>query len=152
MPTTGIVHALRDTNHTQTLATIKKMKLILTISVLLLVANFGFAQNTDDRFHLDSISAAKLIDIAIENNETHNVINDDRRLIDTKEKAIELAEFYLFDIYGKKEILNQKPYDIFLIKNRWLITGTLKKEYVGGTFLIIFDSTNGNVLQITHGK
>ncbi|WNJ17150.1 NTF2 fold immunity protein [Pontibacter sp. G13] len=128
------------------------MKLFFTISILLLVASSGFAQNTDDRFHLDSISVAKLVDIAIENIETHNVINDDHRLINTKEKAIELAEFYLFDIYGKKEILNQKPYDIFLIKNHWLIKGTLKKGYKGGTFLIIFDSTNGKILQITHGK
>lgn len=128
------------------------MKKIVITSLTICLSIITLAQNTDNRQHLDSIAAEKLIDIAVENGENHNVVNDVNKLIDTEEKAIVLAEFYLITIYGKKEIIKQKPYDIFLLNNCWLISGTLKKGYKGGTFLIIIDSTNGTVLQITHGK
>lgn len=129
-----------------------KMKCLLIIFFILFSSSMAFSQTESDRLHLDSLSAAKLIDAIDTKTEGHNLINDDKQLIVGKEKAIALAEFYLFDIYGKKEILLQKPYDIFLIKNRWLISGTLKKGYVGGAFMIIIDAINGSVLQITHGK
>ena len=55
-------------------------------------------------------------------------------------------------IYGKENIESQKPYEHYLIKNYWIIAGTLKKDIVGGTFLIIIDARNSKILKITHGK
>ena len=58
----------------------------------------------------------------------------------------------LFSIYGKDNIIKQSPYEIYFIDNYWVIGGTLPKEYLGGTFLIIIDSRNCKIIRITHGK
>ena len=126
------------------------MKYFLTILTIILGLNLK--AQTDTTQYLDSLTASKLLDEVIGGTEGHNIINDDTKLIDTKEKAIKLAEFYLFYGYGKQNIQKQKPYNIHFIKMRWIISGTLAKGYKGGTFLIIIDSTNGSVLRITHGK
>ena len=63
-----------------------------------------------------------------------------------------MAEYILFNIYGKDNIENQKPYETHLIENHWVISGTLQKGMKGGTFLIIIDARNSKVLKISHGK
>ena len=55
-------------------------------------------------------------------------------------------------IKPKKNIENQKPYDIYEIDEYWIISGTLTKGTDGGTFMIIIDSRNYKVLRLTHGK
>ena len=78
-------------------------------------------------------------------------------ILKTKEIAIAVAEPILFNIYGEGNIIKQRPYEIYLIDNYWVIIGTLKtstqNEIVcGGTFLIILNSKNGQVISLTHGK
>ena len=82
----------------------------------------------------------------------HNVINPKTILLKDEGKAIEFAEQILFDLYGKKEIKNQRPYEAYNIDNYWVISGTLSKGMFGGTFLIIIDSRDCRVVRITHGK
>ena len=52
----------------------------------------------------------------------------------------------------KENIEKQKPYEIFLIDNHWILSGTLPTNKDGGTFLIIIDARNSKVIKITHGK
>lgn len=53
----------------------------------------------------------------------------------------------------EKKILNhKKPYQINLINDYWIITGTLHKKMIGGVFEMVFDSWNGKVLILQHGK
>jgi len=66
--------------------------------------------------------------------------------------AISVAEPILFSIYGKDNITKQRPYEIYFIDNYWVIAGTLPKGYLGGTFLIIIDSKDSEIIRITHGK
>lgn len=72
-------------------------------------------------------------------------------IIPDKETAIEIAEKILFKVYGKENIEEQKPYEIYLIDGYWIMFGTLHYD-VGGTFLIVMDSKNGEVINIGHGK
>jgi hypothetical protein len=65
--------------------------------------------------------------------------------------AIAIAEPILFSIYGKQEILDEKPYKIFHISDYWIIEGTLHYD-VGGVFLIILDDRNGEVIKIAHSE
>jgi len=58
----------------------------------------------------------------------------------------------LWDIYGKKRIKKQKPYNVYLIDKYWFLKGTLPKGMKGGTFMIIIDSRNYKVIRLTHGK
>jgi hypothetical protein len=73
-------------------------------------------------------------------------------LIKDKETAIAVAEPILFNIYGKKNIIAERPYECYLIDGYWYISGTLPKGYIGGVFEIIIDSGNGKVIKLIHGK
>jgi len=63
-----------------------------------------------------------------------------------------VPEPILFSIYGKGNITKQRPYEIYFIDNHWVIIGTLPKDYLGGTFLIIIDSKDSKIIRITYGK
>lgn len=94
----------------------------------------------------------KQLDYALTDSTGHNCIDNKRIIIKTKETAISVVEPILFDLYGKENIINQKPYKASNIRNYWIIEGSLPKDYLGGTFFIIVDSRNGEIIKITHGK
>ena len=73
-------------------------------------------------------------------------------LITEKSTAIAIAEVLLFKIYGKENITSERPYEIYRIDGYWFISGTLPKGYLGGTFIIIINSINGEVIKLIHGK
>lgn len=74
------------------------------------------------------------------------------KVIPNRELAVKYAELILFDIYGKDKIEGEKPYEINLIDDYWIIRGSLLEGYVGGTFEIIFNSKNGQIIKLVHGK
>ena len=73
-------------------------------------------------------------------------------LIKDKETAIQISETILFKIYGKDNITSQRPYEINFIDGYWVLNGTLPENMLGGTFLIIINAINGQVIKLTHGK
>jgi hypothetical protein len=127
----------------------KKLK-TLTLIVFLLFTVMSFGQSSDYR-KMTKEQANTILAEALSDSTLHNVIGAKPILTDSA-KAIKFAEFVLFDIYGKDNIEIQKPYDIFHIDSYWLISGILPKGYVGGTFLIIMDSRNSQIIRLTHGK
>ena len=96
--------------------------------------------------------AENTLELALSKKAEHNIINPHAQLIKDTITALTIAETILFSIFDKTSILNQKPYEIHHITNYWVIFGTLPKEYIGGTFLLILDDRNAEVLTITHGK
>ncbi len=92
--------------------------------------------------------------LTLKSGSVHNVVNLESSIIKDKKTAIAVAEPILFGIYGKENIERQKPYDVQYVEVYWVISGTLKEGgfAFGGTFLIIMDSRNGQVLRMTHGK
>ncbi len=89
---------------------------------------------------------------ALSNKGIHNVIDNTKLILKDSTTAITIAETVLFDIYGKDNIIRQKPYSSILIDNHWIISGVLPERYKGGTFLIIIDARNCKIIRITHGK
>ena len=73
-------------------------------------------------------------------------------LIKDKETAIQISEAILFKVYGKDNIVSQRPYETYFMDGYWIIGGTLPKDMLGGTFLIIINSVNGQVIKLSHGK
>lgn len=73
-------------------------------------------------------------------------------LIPDKETAIAVAEPILFKYYGKQEIKSERPYEVMFIDGYWYITGTLPEGYLGGTFIIIINSLNGQIIRLIHEK
>ncbi|RZK31002.1 MAG: hypothetical protein EOO61_18565 [Hymenobacter sp.] len=73
-------------------------------------------------------------------------------LLPTQTTAIAVVEPLLFNIYGARNIIKQRPYEVYLINGFWHIAGTLPKGYEGGTFEIIIAATDSKVIFLSHGK
>jgi len=94
--------------------------------------------------------AKQELESAINNSSEKQILVD--KVIKTQKTAIKYAETVLFEIYGQKNIEKQKPYELYKIDEYWIIGGRLPKEITGGTFLIIINSRNGQIIKLTHGK
>jgi hypothetical protein len=94
--------------------------------------------------------AKQELESALNNTSEKQILVD--TVIKSQETAIKYAETILFEIYGQKKIEKQKPYEVFKIKGYWIIGGTLPKGMLGGTFLTIINSQNGQIIKLTHGK
>jgi hypothetical protein len=82
----------------------------------------------------------------------HNVVDNKALILKDSMNAVSVCEPILFSIYGKDNIMQQRPYEAYLVDNYWIIFGTLPKDYSGGTFLVILNAKDGKILRITHGK
>lgn len=119
------------------------------IILLILISNLSYSQK--DRSSMTKEDAYVIINASLKDTTLHNIIGE-KPMLTNESKAIEYAESVLFAIYERENIENQKPYNVFYINNYWLISGTLPEAKSGGTFLIIIDSRNYQVIRITHGK
>ncbi|QOW09572.1 hypothetical protein Q73A0000_03930 [Kaistella flava (ex Peng et al. 2021)] len=80
------------------------------------------------------------------------ILDKNELLIKDENTAIKVAEPILFEIYGKKKIEDEKPYEAYLIKNYWVINGTINRFSFGGAFSIIIDARNSKIINVTHYK
>lgn len=81
----------------------------------------------------------------------HNAIGKDELITDEK-TAISIVEPLLFSVYGKENIIKQRPYKIGKVQNYWVVSGSLPKPQIGGVFEIIVNAKNGEIVRLTHGK
>ncbi len=75
-----------------------------------------------------------------------------KTLIKNKSTAISIAEPLLFDVFGKEQIISEKPYEVYLIDGYWYISGTIPKGSSGGGFEIILSAKNAEIIRLTHYK
>ena len=73
-------------------------------------------------------------------------------LINDKQTLIEIAEPILFRVYGKENIISERPYEIYLFGDYWIMNGTMPLSMKGGTFTIAINRKTCKVIGITHGK
>ena len=110
------------------------------------------AQTNSDRLNLGEANARNELKAALSDTTIHNVVNTNSLIIKDKETVINVIEPILFGIYKKENIIRQRPYETYLIDNYWIVSGTLPKGSLGGTFLIIIDARNSKIIRLTHGK
>jgi len=123
--------------------------------LLLFVLTISFSacgQSNKDRIVLGKEYAKQELISVLNDKNQHNIIDNKTVLIKDSLTAINIAEPILFSIYGKNNIIKQRPYEAYFLDNFWVIKGSLPKGYKGGTFLIIIDSRNSQIKKITHGK
>jgi NTF2 fold immunity protein len=109
-------------------------------------------QPTTQRSFLGKTHAEEQLKLTLSTKPAHNIVDSTIILIKDSVTAIQIAEPILFSIYGREAITKQQPYECYFIDNYWLLCGTLRTDELGGTFLIIMDSRNGEIVRITHGK
>ena len=125
------------------------MKIGIILIIGILISTNIQAQESEKKSD-DLKHAEQLLEYALKNKSDRTEMKF--KLIPKKENAINYAENILFELYGKENIESQKPYQIHLINDYWIITGTLPTEIKGGFFELVFDSLNGEVLILKHGK
>ncbi len=128
----------------------KNMYYKITFIGLLFVSLTSCGQTKSDRTQFGIEYAKSELKDALNNKKEKQILVD--TVIADKETAIIVAEAILFKIYGKDKITKQRPYEINQIDNYWVLNGTIPKNMLGGTFLIIINSTNGQIVKLTHGK
>ncbi len=127
----------------------KKMKIGIILIIGILISTNLQAQESENK--TDELKyAEQLLDYALKNKPERKIMESP--LIPKKENAINYAENILFELYGKENIEAEKPYQIHLINDYWVMTGTLPKGMLGGVFELVFDSWNGKILILVHGK
>ncbi len=109
-------------------------------------------QTKRDRTSLGKSYVEKELQLALTDDSQHNVIDHKTAIIKDSLTAINIAEPILFSVYGKDNIVKQRPYETYFIDKYWCLTGTLPSNREGGTFLIILDSRDSRIISITHDK
>jgi hypothetical protein len=126
------------------------MNLKITFITLIFISLTSCGQTKTDRTKLGVEYAKSELKEALLNKTEKQILVE--KVITDKETAVIIAETILFKIYGKDNIIKQRPYEINQIDNYWVLNGTLPRNMLGGTFLIILNSTNGQIIKLTHGK
>jgi hypothetical protein len=73
-------------------------------------------------------------------------------LIKKASTAIAIVEPILFELYGKQQIISERPYEVYLLDGYWYLSGTIPKDWKGGGFEIILSARNGEIIRLTHYK
>lgn len=73
-------------------------------------------------------------------------------LIKNKQTLIQIAEPILFSLFGSESVISERPYEIYLFGDYWLMNGTMPRNMLGGTFSIAIDRRTCKVVGISHDK
>jgi hypothetical protein len=73
-------------------------------------------------------------------------------LLPSQPLAIATVEPLLFSTYGQRQVLGQRPYEVYLLNDYWYIAGTIPKGSKGGGFEIILSARNAQIVSLTHSK
>jgi hypothetical protein len=117
----------------------KNIKTAFFLTLLSITLN-ACGQSIEKRTILGKSYAEQELKSALTDKSQHTIIENKTEPIKDSLTAIKIVDPILFRIYGKKNIVQQRPYEIYLIDNYWVIIGTLPVDTEGGTFLIIMDS------------
>ena len=131
----------------------KKVK-TMNFKILLIISIFSCQiscrQTKNERIELGIENAKKELKQALTNKAEKQILVE--KIISDQKMATEFSKTILFKIYGENNIIIQRPYEINHIENYWILNGTLPKNMDGGTFLIIINEINGQIIKLTHGK
>ena len=125
-------------------------QLIIILAILTTLNSFG--QSKSSRTVVGEESAKQQLEQILADTSPHNGVDNTKEIILDSIVAVDIAEIILFKGYGQENIKRQRPYEIYKIKNYWSISGTLPRDWLGGTFLIIMDARDGRIIKVTHGK
>jgi hypothetical protein len=90
-----------------------------------------------------------------------------RVLIKDEKTLISIVEPILFQLFGEKTIINERPYETYLFDDYWIMRGTMPAlpppvllsngswritTQSGGTFTIVVNKNTCEIIGITHGE
>lgn len=127
----------------------KQMTFRFLFIILVFFSQIFWGQSYKGRATLGLDYTKPALKTALQNRATTQIFSGN--IFKDKETAIQISEPILFMIYGKDNIISQRPYETNFIDGYWILNGTLAENAGGGTFLIINNATNGQIIELTHG-
>jgi hypothetical protein len=127
----------------------KRLKKLFLLIVLTFTISFC-SQKQEPRLRYGKTFAEQELKLALTDTTLHNIVDNNTILIKDSLTAISIVEPILFSIYGKDNIVFERPYETYFIDNYWIISGSIPKGVDGGAFLVIVDSRNCKLLKVTH--
>jgi hypothetical protein len=73
-------------------------------------------------------------------------------VVPDSETAGNLAILILSRAYGKDKIEKEKPFTTLFKDGYWIVYGDLPDGYIGGVAEIVIRKSNGEIINISHGK
>jgi len=71
----------------------------------------------------------------------------------SRRKTMKIAKDAVFNRFGYWHVnINERPFKKHFIGNYLYLAGTLSKRKSGGSFWVIIDRKNGEILTLSHGK
>lgn len=128
-----------------------KLVIVTVLAFLVSIVFPTFGQSLKNRSTVGKEYAEEQVRLAILAGK-HSKFPTDKPLLADKNIAITVAEPMLFNIYGKDNIMRQRPYEAYLVFGFWYVTGTLPKDSEGGTFEIIIEASTSRVIDVNHGN
>lgn len=108
------------------------------------------AQSRDTRIVLGEAHARERIEEVVKHPDDFSDTN--AFLLNSPTLAVATVEPLLFATYGERNIVRQRPYEMYLLNGYWYITGTIPKGSKGGGFEIILSASNARIVCLTHYK
>ncbi len=105
-----------------------------------------FLENQDREYAISKLQKALRISKTVLESE----IDYTEKPIPDSKSAVEIAEKILFEVYGRDNIKEQRPYNLVLHNGYWILNGTRPKPIIGGSFLIIMNAKNGKIIELIH--
>lgn len=118
---------------------------------ILIIATVGIANLYNGNYTTGNHYTADDLKSILQDTLSHNVTKE-WVMIKNDATAVKVVEPILFDIYGRDHIIDERPYEVQMIGNYYIIDGTLTSESDGGTFHIVIDKRNSRIVKLTHGK
>jgi hypothetical protein len=66
--------------------------------------------------------------------------------------AVAIAVAVWIPIYGRDQIRTEAPYGAQLKADRWVVTGSLPPNTIGGVALAEIAKSDGRILRVSHGR
>lgn len=137
----------------------KRIIILITFTIGLLSCNLTQNNNlnvvNNDSLNIHEQNAKVLLKFGITDSSNYSYFIDKTVFVNLRDKetVIRAVEPILFNIYGKVNIIKQRPYRLTYLDNYWNVEGTFPEEMAfGGAFHLILDSRSGEVIYIIHGK
>jgi len=103
------------------------------------------------RINHDTLSISKINELEGYYKKTQKELLGGIVIIKNTRDLVNIAEPILFSIYGKKNIVSERPYSAKLIGDYWEMSGSLHTS-LGGTFFIVIDRKTCEIVRLFHGK
>lgn len=134
------------------------MKIYLVLIIIIIgLTSCSSSLNNDTKAIDETIAedqySRQLLDFVLLNTANQN-INQRVSIEDCKDinSVLKALEPILFEVYGKEDIIEQKPYKISFIDDYWIIEGVQKEVHPGGVFQLVLNCRNNTLIYLIHGK